>query len=47
MKFPGVIQVRIGSPIDGEKYTAAEINQQAEEWIEAQMAEISSIKSNT
>jgi 1-acyl-sn-glycerol-3-phosphate acyltransferase len=41
LKFPGVIQVRIGPPIDGSKHSAAEINQQAEEWIEAQMLEIS------
>lgn len=38
LKFPGVIQVRIGPPIDGSQFDAAEINRQAEEWIEGQMA---------
>jgi 1-acyl-sn-glycerol-3-phosphate acyltransferase len=40
LKFPGVIQVRVGPVIDGGQLPAAEINRQAEEWIEAQMAEI-------
>jgi 1-acyl-sn-glycerol-3-phosphate acyltransferase len=40
LKFPGVIQVRIGPALDGSRLTAAEINRQAEEWIETQMAEI-------
>ena len=40
LKFPGVIQVRIGPVIDGAALGSAEINRQAEAWIEAQMAEI-------
>lgn len=43
LKFPGVIQIRIGPVIDGSQHTAAEIMQQAEAWIEGQMAEITSI----
>lgn len=37
LKYPGTIQLRIGPPLSG---SAAEINRQAEEWIETQMAEI-------
>jgi len=40
LKFPGTIQVRISPPIDAGQFSATEINQQAEAWIEAQMAEI-------
>jgi 1-acyl-sn-glycerol-3-phosphate acyltransferase len=40
LKFPGVIQVRIGPVINGAEFGSAEINRQAEAWIEAQMAEI-------
>ncbi|NJD06175.1 MAG: 1-acyl-sn-glycerol-3-phosphate acyltransferase [Methylococcaceae bacterium] len=43
LKYPGVITVRIGPAIDGAKLSASEINQQAEEWIEAQMREISGV----
>jgi 1-acyl-sn-glycerol-3-phosphate acyltransferase len=43
LKFPGVIQVHIGPPIDPKQHSAAEVNKQAEEWIEARMAEISSV----
>lgn len=39
-RFPGVIQIRIGRPIDASRLGSAEINQQAEAWIEGQMAEI-------
>lgn len=39
LKFPGVIQVRIGPVIDGSLDTST-INQQAEQWIESQMQEI-------
>lgn len=37
LKYPGVIQLRIGPPLSG---SAAEINRQAEAWIEAQMAKL-------
>jgi 1-acyl-sn-glycerol-3-phosphate acyltransferase len=40
LKFPGVIQVRVGPALDGKQLGAAEINQQAETWIETQMEEI-------
>lgn len=40
LKFPGVIQVRIGPALDGHYLTAAEINRRAEDWIESRMAEI-------
>ena len=40
LKFPGVIQIRIGPAIDGSQHSAADINQLAEEWIEGQMAEL-------
>ena len=38
LKYPGVIQVRIGPAIETGNRRAAEINQEAEEWIEGQMA---------
>jgi 1-acyl-sn-glycerol-3-phosphate acyltransferase len=41
IKRPGVIQVRIGPPIDPSNRKAKEINAIAEAWIEAQMVEIS------
>jgi len=41
LKYPGVIQVRIGPPIDASRFSASEINQRVETWIEGQMAEIS------
>jgi len=41
LKFPGVIQVRIGPVIDSATLSASEINQQAAHWIESQMTEIS------
>jgi 1-acyl-sn-glycerol-3-phosphate acyltransferase len=37
LKYKGVVRLRIGPPLSGE---AQEINRKAEEWIEAQMAEI-------
>jgi 1-acyl-sn-glycerol-3-phosphate acyltransferase len=40
LKFPGVIQVRVGPPIDASQLSAGEINHRAEHWIESQMAEI-------
>lgn len=39
LKYPGVIQLCIGPPLSG---SASEINRLAEEWIEAQMAKITS-----
>jgi len=43
LKFPGVIQVHIGPPIDASQLSAAEVNKRAEEWIEARMVEISRV----
>lgn len=40
LKFPGVIQVRIGPAIDAAEVGGGEVNRRAEAWIEAQMAEI-------
>lgn len=40
LKRPGTIAVRIGPPIEPGSLTANEISQRAEQWIEAQMAEI-------
>jgi 1-acyl-sn-glycerol-3-phosphate acyltransferase len=40
LKLPGVIQVRIGPPIDASRHSAQEIMALAENWIEGQMAEI-------
>jgi 1-acyl-sn-glycerol-3-phosphate acyltransferase len=40
VKLPGVIQVRIGPPIDAGQHSAQEIMALAETWIEGQMAEI-------
>jgi 1-acyl-sn-glycerol-3-phosphate acyltransferase len=40
LKFPGIIQVHIGRPIDASQNSAAEIIKQTEEWIETKMAEI-------
>lgn len=42
-KYPGVIKMRIGPPIEGDHLSADEINHQAEAWIESQMAEISTV----
>ena len=39
-KWPGVIQVRIGPPIDSKGKSAQEIVNAVEEWIEGQMKEI-------
>jgi 1-acyl-sn-glycerol-3-phosphate acyltransferase len=44
IKKPGVIQVRIGAPIESKNKSAQEILQEAEEWIEGQMKEISTIQ---
>jgi 1-acyl-sn-glycerol-3-phosphate acyltransferase len=40
IKHPGTIQVRIGKMIDSNAMSAKELNQQAENWIEGQMEEI-------
>jgi 1-acyl-sn-glycerol-3-phosphate acyltransferase len=40
LKWPGVIQVRIGPPISPQGKSAAQIVQEAEDWIEGQMAEL-------
>lgn len=40
LKFPGVIQVRVSEPVDSTQFSANELNQMAETWIEAQMDEI-------
>ncbi len=45
LKYPGVIQLRIGPVIESSQ-SIADIMQQAEEWIEGQMAEITNIGSN-
>ena len=44
IKRPGVIQVRIGPPIHGDGKTAQQILDEAAEWIEGQMAEITTLK---
>lgn len=41
IKYPGVIQLRIGPPLNGKELEAGEINARVEEWIETQMQEIS------
>ncbi|HVN41941.1 MAG TPA: lysophospholipid acyltransferase family protein [Steroidobacteraceae bacterium] len=40
LKKPGVIRVVIGPPIDPKGKTAREVNEQAQQWIEAKIAEI-------
>ena len=40
-KYPGTIQVVIGPPIDTRGRSAADINAEVRDWIEARMAEIS------
>lgn len=42
-KFPGVIRLCIGPPIDASRLDAVEVNRQAEAWIESKMAEISGL----
>lgn len=43
-KYPGTIEVRIGSPIQSEGRKASEIIQDVEEWIEQQMLELPGTK---
>jgi 1-acyl-sn-glycerol-3-phosphate acyltransferase len=40
LKKPGVIRVVIGPPIDPSGLTAREVNERAQQWIEAKVAEI-------
>lgn len=40
MKYPGQIEIVLGPLLDGSALSAAEINQQAEEWIEREMVAI-------
>ncbi|GAB6048261.1 lysophospholipid acyltransferase family protein [Methyloparacoccus murrellii] len=41
LKYPGVIEFRVGPAIHGADLTATEINAAAESWIESEMARIS------
>jgi len=43
LKKPGTIQVVIGKPIEVNGLSANEINQKAEQWVDATMKEISSV----
>ncbi len=43
IKHPGVIQVRIGAPIHGDGKSAQQILDEAAGWIEARMAEITTL----
>jgi 1-acyl-sn-glycerol-3-phosphate acyltransferase len=43
IKRPGIIQVRIGAPISPAGKTAQQVLEEASEWIEAQMAEITTL----
>ena len=40
LKKPGLIRVVIGPPIDPKGLTAREVNERAQQWIEAKIAEI-------
>lgn len=44
IKQPGIIQVRIGAPVSPEGKNAQQILDEASAWIEAQMAEITTLK---
>lgn len=46
LKYPGTIELRIGPPIAVEGRSAGEVNEEAETWINAQMAEISAVAAN-
>ena len=41
MKYPGTIQVCIGKPVYGRDRPPEEVNAEIQQWIEAQMKEIS------
>ena len=45
IKYPGVIQVRIGAAISPQDKTAQQLLSEASEWIEVRMAEITTLKS--
>jgi 1-acyl-sn-glycerol-3-phosphate acyltransferase len=47
LKKPGIIEVRVGPPIDVAGKRPKQINAQAEEWIEAQMVELEPAHHNT
>jgi 1-acyl-sn-glycerol-3-phosphate acyltransferase len=40
LKYPGMITVKIGQPIDSTELTSREITSQAEQWIEAEIAQM-------
>ena len=40
LKYPGTIRIIVGSPLDGAKLSAQELNREAEEWIESNMSKI-------
>ena len=44
IKLPGVIQVRIGPPIETNNKSAPDILAEAEQWIETEMAKITTLK---
>lgn len=44
LKYPGEITVVVGPVIDSRQFKAGEINRQAEQWIEATMAQITTVK---
>ena len=44
IKRPGVIQVRIGPPIESKNKTAQQILNEAEQWIESEMAKITTLE---
>ena len=43
VKYPGVIKVKIGPPIETKGRKAAEINEEAEAWIANAMTEITGV----
>jgi len=46
IKQPGIIQVRIGPPIDSHNKTAQQILAEAEQWIESEMANITTLQAH-
>ena len=44
IKRPGIIQVHIGAPIDSEGKSAQQVLEEASTWIEARMADITTLK---
>lgn len=45
-KYPGTIEVRVGAPIDTQGKKAAQIMQEVEDWIEAQMEKLPNDRPN-